>query len=195
LSMQHVSIQKWSRPSRLARDAQKRILSYPVLLFLLFSSDRRRLLLDPRPRYERVSRRTGSHRHRSCPLSRQTAERARQDTTRPASAHHGPGVLYQRNMEMIASESSALFDLSMQHVSIQKWSRPSRLARDAQKRIFYTHGGKLAWTKDMIGDDGIPSYVILSHTWDEGQEVTFDDPMRTAESVLCPGKLATMCVV
>jgi hypothetical protein len=41
--------------------------------------------------------------------------------------------------------------------------------------LHYTNGDELAWTKDLIGDDKIPSYAILSHTWDEGQEVTFDD--------------------
>jgi hypothetical protein len=44
----------------------------------------------------------------------------------------------------------------------------------------YTSGGELAWTKDLIGDDKIPSYAILSHTWDEGQEVTFDDLMKNS---------------
>ena len=32
-------------------------------------------------------------------------------------------------------------------------------------------------TKDFVGDDGIPPYAILSHTWKEGQEVTFKDLM------------------
>jgi hypothetical protein len=44
--------------------------------------------------------------------------------------------------------------------------------------LHYTSSGELAWTKDLIGDDKIPSYAILSHTWDEGQEVTFDDLMK-----------------
>ena len=30
-------------------------------------------------------------------------------------------------------------------------------------------------TKDFVGDDEIPPYAILSHTWKEGQEVTFSD--------------------
>ena len=30
-------------------------------------------------------------------------------------------------------------------------------------------------TKDYIGDDEVPAYAILSHTWQGGQEVTFDD--------------------
>jgi hypothetical protein len=38
-------------------------------------------------------------------------------------------------------------------------------------------------TKDFVGDDGIPPYAILSHTWKEGQEVTFKDLMDgTGES-------------
>lgn len=36
--------------------------------------------------------------------------------------------------------------------------------------------GELSLTKDIISDDDtIPSYAILSHTWQEGQEVTYDD--------------------
>jgi hypothetical protein len=35
------------------------------------------------------------------------------------------------------------------------------------------------FTKDLIGDDEeIPPYAILSHTWQEGEEVTYDDLMR-----------------
>jgi hypothetical protein len=34
--------------------------------------------------------------------------------------------------------------------------------------------GKLKWTEDLIGEK-IPAYAILSHTWEEGQEVTFHD--------------------
>ncbi|KNG47044.1 vegetative incompatibility protein het-e-1 [Stemphylium lycopersici] len=37
---------------------------------------------------------------------------------------------------------------------------------------------EFALTKDLVGDDKIPPYAILSHTWDEGQEVTFDDLMK-----------------
>jgi hypothetical protein len=35
--------------------------------------------------------------------------------------------------------------------------------------------GQLSFTKDFIGEEEIPPYAILSHTWQEGQEVTFDD--------------------
>lgn len=35
--------------------------------------------------------------------------------------------------------------------------------------------GELSLTKDLVGDDTIPPYAILSHTWKEGQEVTFKD--------------------
>lgn len=35
-----------------------------------------------------------------------------------------------------------------------------------------TVDGGLGWTEDLIGDK-IPPYAILSHTWKEGQEVTF----------------------
>jgi hypothetical protein len=42
-------------------------------------------------------------------------------------------------------------------------------------RLLYIRSdGKLRWTKDLIGDK-IPPYAILSHTWKEGQEVTFAD--------------------
>ncbi|KAI1663601.1 HET domain containing protein [Pyrenophora tritici-repentis] len=40
--------------------------------------------------------------------------------------------------------------------------------------LYITSDGKLRWTEDKIGDM-IPSYAILSHTWKEGQEVTFGD--------------------
>jgi hypothetical protein len=33
----------------------------------------------------------------------------------------------------------------------------------------------------LVGDDKIPPYAILSHTWDEGQEVTFDDLMKNLQ--------------
>jgi hypothetical protein len=46
--------------------------------------------------------------------------------------------------------------------------------------LHYTSGGELARTKDLIGDDKIPAYAILSHTWDEGQEITFDDLMKNS---------------
>ncbi|KAF1834241.1 HET-domain-containing protein [Decorospora gaudefroyi] len=40
-------------------------------------------------------------------------------------------------------------------------------------RLLHTAGdGRLGWTEDLIGDK-IPPYAILSHTWKEGQEVTF----------------------
>ncbi|KAF2181607.1 kinesin light chain 1 [Zopfia rhizophila CBS 207.26] len=35
--------------------------------------------------------------------------------------------------------------------------------------------GEFSLTKDFIGDEEVPPYAILSHTWQEGQEVTFDD--------------------
>ncbi|KAF2806347.1 HET-domain-containing protein [Mytilinidion resinicola] len=41
--------------------------------------------------------------------------------------------------------------------------------------LYYTSGDQLGWTKDLIGDDLVPPYAILSHTWVEDQEVTFDD--------------------
>lgn len=35
--------------------------------------------------------------------------------------------------------------------------------------------GELSLTEDLLGDEEVPSYAILSHTWQRGQEVTFDD--------------------
>jgi hypothetical protein len=35
--------------------------------------------------------------------------------------------------------------------------------------------GEFVLTKDFVGSDEIPRYAILSHTWTEGQEVTFKD--------------------
>jgi len=40
--------------------------------------------------------------------------------------------------------------------------------------LYTTRDGRLGWTEDLIGDK-IPPYAILSHTWKEGQEVTFAD--------------------
>jgi hypothetical protein len=37
--------------------------------------------------------------------------------------------------------------------------------------------GEFILTKDFVGDDEIPQYAILSHTWREGEEVTFKDLM------------------
>ena len=42
-------------------------------------------------------------------------------------------------------------------------------------RLLYTASdGKLRWTKDIVRNEDIPPYAILSHTWGE-QEVVFDD--------------------
>ena len=35
--------------------------------------------------------------------------------------------------------------------------------------------GELSLTEDIIDDDKIPPYAILSHTWKEGEEVTFQE--------------------
>ncbi|KAF1996946.1 heterokaryon incompatibility [Amniculicola lignicola CBS 123094] len=35
--------------------------------------------------------------------------------------------------------------------------------------------GEFSLTKEFVGDDVIPLYAILSHTWKEGEEVTFQD--------------------
>lgn len=41
--------------------------------------------------------------------------------------------------------------------------------------LYYANDGKLEFTEDFTGDDNIPPYAILSHTWQKGQEVTFHD--------------------
>jgi hypothetical protein len=38
-----------------------------------------------------------------------------------------------------------------------------------------SHTGEFSLTEDLVDDDIIPPYAILSHTWEEGQEVTFQD--------------------
>jgi hypothetical protein len=38
--------------------------------------------------------------------------------------------------------------------------------------------GEFTLTKDFVGDDRIPPYAILSHTWEEGQEVNFEELMH-----------------
>jgi hypothetical protein len=35
--------------------------------------------------------------------------------------------------------------------------------------------GEFIFTEDLVSDDSIPPYAILSHTWREGGEVTFKD--------------------
>ncbi|KAJ4346491.1 uncharacterized protein N0V89_010420 [Didymosphaeria variabile] len=35
--------------------------------------------------------------------------------------------------------------------------------------------GEFTFTKDLIGDDVVPQYAILSHTWKDGEEVTFEE--------------------
>jgi hypothetical protein len=44
--------------------------------------------------------------------------------------------------------------------------------------LYYTSNDELSWTEDLIGDDTIPPYAILSHTWVDGQEVTFNDMLE-----------------
>jgi hypothetical protein len=39
----------------------------------------------------------------------------------------------------------------------------------------YGSNEDLHMTADLVGEDHVPPYAILSHTWEEGQEVTFED--------------------
>jgi hypothetical protein len=41
--------------------------------------------------------------------------------------------------------------------------------------MHYHSNGELNLTGHYLGEDIIPPYAILSHTWQEGQEVTLDD--------------------
>ncbi|KAF1965715.1 HET-R [Bimuria novae-zelandiae CBS 107.79] len=41
--------------------------------------------------------------------------------------------------------------------------------------LLRSNNGEFNLTKDFVGDDIIPPYAILSHTWSEGEEVTFKD--------------------
>jgi hypothetical protein len=43
--------------------------------------------------------------------------------------------------------------------------------------LFLSDNDEYRCTKDLVDDDLIPPYAILSHTWEEGQEVTFQDLM------------------
>lgn len=53
-------------------------------------------------------------------------------------------------------------------------SRTHTRIHNSMRLLYIKSDGKLRWTKDLIGDK-IPPYAILSHTWKEGQEVTFAD--------------------
>ncbi|KAI9778246.1 MAG: hypothetical protein M1839_008270 [Geoglossum umbratile] len=44
--------------------------------------------------------------------------------------------------------------------------------------LLRSNTGEFSLTKDLVGNDVIPPYAILSHTWKEGQEVTFKDLME-----------------
>src|SRR4051812_12598899 len=58
--------------------------------------------------------------------------------------------------------------LFLPHAAVQT---PSKVMRLLQR----SHTGEFSLTKDLVGDDTIPPYAILSHTWKEDQEVTFQD--------------------
>jgi hypothetical protein len=39
----------------------------------------------------------------------------------------------------------------------------------------YSDDGRLDFTSDLVGKNTIPPYAILSHTWQQGQKVTYDE--------------------
>ena len=41
--------------------------------------------------------------------------------------------------------------------------------------LYYDSNGELNLTEDLVNEDQLPPYAILSHTWEEGQEATFRD--------------------
>ena len=43
--------------------------------------------------------------------------------------------------------------------------------------LLHSNTGEFSLTTDLVGDDTIPPYAILSHTWKEGEEATFKDLM------------------
>ncbi|KAF1963968.1 HET-domain-containing protein [Bimuria novae-zelandiae CBS 107.79] len=45
----------------------------------------------------------------------------------------------------------------------------------------YTPDGSLSLTEDFTSDEKVPRYAILSHRWQDGHEVTFDDLMTGNE--------------
>jgi hypothetical protein len=49
-----------------------------------------------------------------------------------------------------------------------------RSTRRNMRLLEYHSTGTLSFTQDYIGDDEIPPYAILSHTWQHGQEVTYN---------------------
>ena len=53
--------------------------------------------------------------------------------------------------------------------------------------LLHSETGSFSLTKDLVGDDPIPPYAILSHTWGpDTEEVTFED-MRTGTGEKKPG--------
>ncbi|KAH8723423.1 hypothetical protein GQ44DRAFT_710251 [Phaeosphaeriaceae sp. PMI808] len=42
-------------------------------------------------------------------------------------------------------------------------------------RLIHSDTSEFSLTKEFLGDDTIPPYAILSHTWRESHEVTFRD--------------------
>lgn len=52
-----------------------------------------------------------------------------------------------------------------------------RTPRVVMRLLLRSNTGEFSLTKDLVGYDPIPPYAILSHTWREGEEVTFGDLM------------------
>jgi hypothetical protein len=58
-------------------------------------------------------------------------------------------------------------------------SAGSNRCHSAMRLLQRSEGGQVSLTDDLVGDDPIPSYAILSHTWGpDHDEVTFQDIVR-----------------
>ena len=53
---------------------------------------------------------------------------------------------------------------------------PRQILCEAMRLLLRSDTGQFSFTKDLVGDDTIPPYAILSHTWGaDTEEVTFED--------------------
>jgi hypothetical protein len=41
--------------------------------------------------------------------------------------------------------------------------------------LHYSNDGSLSFTSDLVEGDTVPPYAILSHTWQHGEEVSYDE--------------------
>ena len=65
----------------------------------------------------------------------------------------------------------------MDLIKTRSYQLPSPVLRKTMRLLQCYDTGEFGLTKDFLDDEAIPPYAILSHTWDDGQEVTFRDLM------------------